>query len=526
MTDAYEEENSDAQSTPVQVEETETNIVEGDSANKGVSATSTNDDNDESQRLGSTIDPNGKAEDAKEASLSTADDEDAPGKKENTQDHETSNQGIADDTEAAPADVSNENQEASMEAIANENPDNAEPLMDVPPGPPHGYWGGPPPGYGPPGYWAGPPPHNGYYPPHFASPIKERPDDDRTDGQYPPPHSYYPPPSYYGYPPYSPGPPPFGGYHAGPPPPGDPSLLQQQIYSPNPAHSPSREYPMSSHIPPYMPGFNESEQSDKPAKKPRRSNDSSTGSLEPAPKSQGVDGEINIRTFIKPAPITNRDILERREKKNSKSRQRAHKHKGKVSEIAHKPPELRSSEEQKQLDLFEERRRKKNERSRQRALEKKAAIDKILAKPEAVRTKLEITFLEQALGAKKRKNEGDRLRRERLKMLGLQKGVGCDGPKPRVTARGPLPVGLTSGASSADMPDTKSGSSVHEVPPEYPPGHYPAYNYGPPNGYHPGWDAYSMNPGSPPPSYSGVTPPDSHHPMESSPSKIKGEQEV
>jgi len=66
-----------------------------------------------------------------------------------------------------------------------------------------------------------------------------------------------------------------------------------------------------------------------------------------------------------------------------------------------------------------ERRQHKNGRSRERALEKKAGIERILSKPETERTKLEMQFLDNALGAKDRKNEGDRLRRRKLKELGL-----------------------------------------------------------------------------------------------------------
>jgi hypothetical protein len=69
--------------------------------------------------------------------------------------------------------------------------------------------------------------------------------------------------------------------------------------------------------------------------------------------------------------------------------------------------------------LHDQRRQKKNDRSRDRALENKEEIDRILAKPEKKRTRIENQFLENALGSKKRKNQGDRLRRSRLKSLGV-----------------------------------------------------------------------------------------------------------
>ena len=202
---------------------------------------------------------------------------------------------------------------------------------------------------------------------------------------------------------------------------------------------------------------------------------------------------------------------------------RAHKHKERIERTMAKPVEERTEEEQKELDLYEQRRSHKNQRSRSRSSEKKETIDQILAKPESQRTKLEMAFLEQSLAAKKRKNEGDRLRRERLKLLGLKK-YGIDGSslnnnssnkKPRVTARGPLPPELMGLVTENKNPQTNEDSvSPYPAPyseshcdhhsPHVSPHSYSAYYPPPPyGGYHGGPSSTSVPvPPWAPPSYS------------------------
>ena len=51
--------------------------------------------------------------------------------------------------------------------------------------------------------------------------------------------------------------------------------------------------------------------------------------------------------------------------------------------------------------------------------EKKEEMNKLLAKPKEDLTEKEKSWLDFHLNAKKRKNEGDRMRRERLKSLGI-----------------------------------------------------------------------------------------------------------
>lgn len=139
-----------------------------------------------------------------------------------------------------------------------------------------------------------------------------------------------------------------------------------------------------------------------------------------------VPGAVTARlkTYIKPRIPTTQDVLDRRARKNAQSRSRAGKLRQRVLEIEKKPVEERTEEEQAIFLQFEARRQRKNDRSRERALEKKEEIDRILAKPEKKRTKIEKQFLDGALGAKKRKNEGDRVRRQRLKHMGLSSKAG------------------------------------------------------------------------------------------------------
>lgn len=138
-----------------------------------------------------------------------------------------------------------------------------------------------------------------------------------------------------------------------------------------------------------------------------------------------------MKMYVKSKIPTRQEILDRRSRKNTQSRSRAAKLRDRVSEIKDKPLEERTEEELHMIDLFENRRQRKNDRSRERAIEKKMEIDRILNKPERKRTKLEKQFLETALSAKQRKNEGDRLRRQRIKVMGLK------GPVHGISARPP-----------------------------------------------------------------------------------------
>jgi hypothetical protein len=126
-----------------------------------------------------------------------------------------------------------------------------------------------------------------------------------------------------------------------------------------------------------------------------------------------------LKTYIKPRIPTTQDVLDRRARKNAQSRARAAKLRERIAHIEQKPESERTEEESQIFAQYENRRKRKNDRSRERAVEKKEEIDRILAKPEKKRTKIEKQFLDNALNAKKRKNEGDRLRRQRLKEMGL-----------------------------------------------------------------------------------------------------------
>jgi hypothetical protein len=144
-----------------------------------------------------------------------------------------------------------------------------------------------------------------------------------------------------------------------------------------------------------------------------------------------------LRTYIKPRIPSTQEVLDRRARKNAQSRARAAKLRQRIAEIELKPEDNRTEEEGHLWAQYEQRRQRKNNRSRERALEKKEEIDRIISKADKKRSKIEKQFLETALSAKKRKNEGDRLRRQRLKELGLStKGTGV---KPGISARGPLP---------------------------------------------------------------------------------------
>jgi len=205
-----------------------------------------------------------------------------------------------------------------------------------------------------------------------------------------------------------------------------------------------------------------------------------------------VPGAVTARlkTYIKPRIPSTQEVLDRRSRKNAQSRARAAKLRDRIVEIEMKPESERTEEEMGLFQQYENRRQRKNDRSRERALEKKEEIDRILAKPEKKRTKIEKQFLETALSAKKRKNEGDRLRRQRLKDLGLST-KGTSGVKPGISARGPLPSHYHQGPINS----AGQGGQVQSHPGQS----------------HPGRTHFSDIPMSPLP----TVPP--HHPMVQSP---------
>jgi hypothetical protein len=117
----------------------------------------------------------------------------------------------------------------------------------------------------------------------------------------------------------------------------------------------------------------------------------------------------------------NLTLYDSKARKNFQSRRRAAKLRQKVEEIKSKAQvEELKEEEAKLCETIEERRARKNDRSRIRALEKKAEIERVMSIPEHERTEEEMKLFETTMSAKRRKNEGDRLRRERLKNMGLR----------------------------------------------------------------------------------------------------------
>eukprot|EP00578_Thalassiosira_sp_NH16_P019827 CAMPEP_0181096084 /NCGR_PEP_ID=MMETSP1071-20121207/10847_1 /TAXON_ID=35127 /ORGANISM="Thalassiosira sp., Strain NH16" /LENGTH=498 /DNA_ID=CAMNT_0023178475 /DNA_START=85 /DNA_END=1582 /DNA_ORIENTATION=- len=292
--------------------------------------------------------------------------------------------------------------------------------------------------------------------------------DDPHRPPYPPPppgyEHYPPPPGFYPYPPHYPPHPHFGypppppGYYP-PPPPG---------YYPPPGHP--------NHLPP-----------PRPQVPPVGELDPSTGTFiygGPPPSQPGPAKRSRLR--IK----TPQDIMNRKIRKNSQSRHRAARLRDKVDTIKSKGEEL--TEEEAQLyDTVEERRHRKNNRSRERALEKKAELERITAKPEDERTPQETEILNIAVNAKRRKNEGDRLRRERIKKMGLKSkppGMSIRSrPRKPLSGEGILPYG----AAPPGMP------GIPDVGP--PPGVGPPIMPGMPPLLHAGPDAYQYPPPAPHP---------------------------
>jgi hypothetical protein len=207
-------------------------------------------------------------------------------------------------------------------------------------------------------------------------------------------------------------------------------------------------------------------------------------------ESQPVMGAVTARVkiYVKSRHgSASEEVLARRARKNAQSRARAAKHRERVAEIESKPE--RNEEETHIWDQYQRRRQSKNDRSRERAMEKKEEIDRILTKPEKKRTRIELQFLETSLGAKKRKNEGDRLRRQRLKVMGLQPKGSSGGPG--VTARGPIP-----GHYPLLTPAEHHLAYYAHMQQQPPPGAYGGY---PPPPHHPG-----VHPGMAPQSPGGM----------------------
>jgi hypothetical protein len=182
----------------------------------------------------------------------------------------------------------------------------------------------------------------------------------------------------------------------------------------------------------------------------------------------------NLKVYVKPKGLNvPPEVVERRSRKNANSRARAAKHRGRVVVIEQRPQSEWTEEERKIIEVHYKRRNQKNDRSRERALEKKAEIDRILSKPENGRTKLEMQFLNNALGARARKNEGDRVRRRKLKELGVAH------------------IGRNHKQYTSVASPSKGGSGGGHFPPQqqysgYPP---PPYGYG---GYPPPPPPYGM----------------------------------
>jgi hypothetical protein len=128
---------------------------------------------------------------------------------------------------------------------------------------------------------------------------------------------------------------------------------------------------------------------------------------------------------------------------------------------------------------YEESRDKKNNRSRERAMETKKQVDAILLKPEPQRTRREVQFLETHGPRKGRMDEGDRMRRDRIKCLGLK---GTRNKKPGISARGPLPPELQGKLDQESGVQQQAPPPANMYPMQYhpPPPHYPGYPPYPP----------------------------------------------
>lgn len=336
---------------------------------------------------------------------------------------------------------------------------------------------GAPPAY-PPGS-PGPPPYGGQgYMPMYGHHM------------YPPPYGGYPP-YYHGYPPYGVYPPhypphmmpPYGAPGMAP----DPSSPTRPSYPPMPGYAP-HNYPPSSPMatgPGYPGGMHDAPHGGPSSDPFDEHKENADDDQDNDASAEDAAAGARLKIYIKPNVPASQEVLDRRARKNGQSRARAARQRERVAQIEQKPESERTPEEQHLFELHQMRRKKKNDRSRDRAVEKKEEIDRILAKPESSRTRIEKQFLEQALGAKKRKNEGDRLRRSRLKAMGMTgKNVG----RPGIPARGPMPAHAGMSHPHYGMP---------------PPGYYP---------HHPSPHGHHMGAHHPPPHYGspqGPPPPNS-----------------
>jgi len=146
---------------------------------------------------------------------------------------------------------------------------------------------------------------------------------------------------------------------------------------------------------------------------------------------------------------------QRKTRKNAKSRERAKHLKQQVKGLKIKPSETKTPEENELERTVEERRVRKNNRSKERALEKKSEMDRILNIPEASRTPEDIKTLGEHKSRRKRKSEGDKLRRKKLRHLGLKKKPADMSIRAR---HGRDPSGMSS------LPPTSQESAFAQLP--------------------------------------------------------------
>lgn len=213
--------------------------------------------------------------------------------------------------------------------------------------------------------------------------------------------------------------------------------------------------------------------------------------IQPSPRRRATKGK----------PKSEAEQVERKLRKNTQSRARAARLRERIQEIHKKPEDARTEDDLKVIEIFEERRRRKNERSRDRAIEKKQQIEKIMSKPEGKRTKEERKIYEITMSSKARKNEGDRIRRERIKMMGL-KGKGIS-----VSVRGR--PRRTLGPDGQPIPYDSSipyapGMDPNAVPMSPVPLHSPGPQFGSPG------LMFAPSPGQA--GYPGMPPPGAYHP--------------
>ena len=200
---------------------------------------------------------------------------------------------------------------------------------------------------------------------------------------------------------------------------------------------------------------------------------------------------------------TEAEKAERKSRKNLQSRARAARLRERIAEIKKKPEDARTEDDLKVIEIFEERRRRKNDRSRDRAIEKKSKLEAILAKPESKRSKEEKEMLDINMKSKARKNEGDRIRRERIKMMGLKgKGISVSvRGRPRRTL-GPDGQPIPYDSSIPYAPGMDPNAVPMSPVPLHSPGQFasPGMMFAP----SPGQAGYHPYPGMPPP---GAPPP-------------------